>query len=178
MNSRVLILIDGSNFYFKLKDQKFENLLKFDFQNFAKMIARKDNIIDARYYIGRVRQDGTKRVDKMVANQQRLFALLKKNNFRYVLGYLLKTDDVYHEKGVDVQIAIDIVEAAYENLCDRIVLISSDTDLIPAILKAIKKGQTVEYVGFSHQPSKAMINCCSKYRLLTKKDIGQFMQSS
>lgn len=112
----------------------------------------------------------------MVANQQRLFARLKKNDFRYVLGYLLKTNGVYHEKGVDVQIAIDIVEAAYENLCDRIILISSDTDLIPAILKAIERGKTIEYVGFSHQPSKAMMSCCSKYRLLTKNDIGQFMR--
>ncbi|KKQ86753.1 MAG: hypothetical protein UT11_C0063G0003 [Berkelbacteria bacterium GW2011_GWA2_38_9] len=177
MNSKALILIDGSNFYFKLKAQNFGNLLKFSFRDFAEMLAEKDKIIDARYYIGRVRQDGTKRVDKMVADQQRLFARLKKNNFRYVLGYLLKTDGVYHEKGVDVQIAIDIIEAAYENICDRIILISSDTDLIPAITKAIKKGKTVEYIGFSHQPSKAMMNCCSKYRLLTKNDIGRFIQS-
>lgn len=37
--------------------------------------------------------------------------------------------------------------AAYENLCDRIILVSSDTDLIPAIKKTQEKGKIVEYVG-------------------------------
>ena len=171
MQEKVLILIDGSNFYFKLKDLKLDNLLHFDFKKLAQLLARNNQIIECRYYIGRVRQDGTKKADRMLANQQKLLIKLKQSNFRYILGYLMKNDGVYHEKGVDVHIATDILIAAYENMCDRIILVSSDTDLAPAIKVAQQKGKIVEYIGFSHKPSIAMVSFCKESRLLTKTDI-------
>lgn len=99
-----------------------------------------------------------------------------KHRVKYVFGYLLNTKGVYHEKGVDVQIAVDMLEAAYENTCDRIALVSSDTDLAPAIKKAQQRGKTVEYIGFSYQPSVAMVRFCSESRLLTKEDVQQFVK--
>ena len=110
----------------------------------------------------------------MLADQQKLFINLKKHKFQYVLGYLLKSDGGYREKGVDVHIAIDMLVAAYENLCDRIILVSSDTDLEPAIWKAKQKGKVVEYVGFSHKPSVAMVRFCSESTLLKKEDLAKF----
>jgi len=169
-----LILIDGNNFYFKMKDLSLYKLDCFDFGKFVKLITKKNSkIVSKRYYIGRVRQDGSEKSDKLVAGQQRLFQNLKKYGFKYVLGYLLKAGDTYHEKGVDVQIAVDMMEAAYEDLCDRIILISSDTDLAPAIAKARSKGKIVEYVGFSHKPSIAMVSFCSESTLLKKEDLEE-----
>lgn len=176
MNQKCLILIDGSNFYFKLKDLKLHNLLNFDFGKFAKFLTRSGKIVGAKYYVGRVRQDGTLQSDSMLAGQQKLFANLKRHNYQYILGYLLKTDGKYHEKGVDVHIAVDMLVAAYENLADRIILVSSDTDLEPAIQKAKQKGKVVEYIGFSHKPSVAMVRFCSESRLLTKEDILSFIK--
>lgn len=173
---RVLILIDGSNFFFKLKDLRLHKLLKFNFIKFAKYLAKSGKIVNSFYYVGRVRQDGTKKADRMVADQQKLFSRLRKHNCKYVLGYLLKNDGAYHEKGVDVQIAIDIVIAAYENMCDRMILVSSDTDLLPAIKKAQQKGKIVEYVGFSHMPSVAMVSRCMESRLITKDEIEKFIE--
>lgn len=112
----------------------------------------------------------------MLANQQKLFANLKRHNFKYVLGYLLKNDGMYHEKGVDVHIAVDMVVAAYEKTCDRIILVSSDTDLEPAIKKAKAEGKIVEYVGFSHKASVAMVRFCTESRLLTKEDLLSFIK--
>ena len=175
-NKKCLILIDGSNFYFKLRDLKLRNILEFNFSGFAKFLARSGSIIQSVYYIGRIRQDGTAQVDKMLANQQKLFANLKRHKFKYVLGYLLKNDGAYHEKGVDVHIAIDMVVAAYENICDRIILVSSDTDLEPAIKKAREKGKIVEYIGFSHKASVAMVRFCTESRLLTKEDLLSFIK--
>lgn len=114
----------------------------------------------------------------MFANQRRLLAQLKKHKFRYSLGYLLKSGGRYHEKGVDVNIAVDMLVATYENLCDKIILVSSDTDLIPAIKKAKEKGKIVEYIGFSHQASVAMVANCSSSRLLTKEDLVRFVTKS
>lgn len=177
MSERCIILIDGSNFYFKLKDLKFHNLLNFNFSKFAKFLARSRKIVSANYYVGKVRQDGSSQSDKMLASQQKLFATLKKHKFKYILGYLLKNDGVYHEKGVDVHIAVDMLTATYENTTNRIILVSSDTDLEPAIKKAKEKGKIVEYVGFSHKASVAMVSFCSESTLLKKEDIQQFLTS-
>jgi len=174
MKSRTLILIDGSNFYFKLKELNLNSLLKFDFSKFVEFLVGKDIKVEARYYIGKIRQDKSKKSKVLFDSQQRLLGWLKKAKVRYCFGYLLKTDGVYHEKGVDVQIAVDMVVATYENLCDKIILISSDTDLAPAIAKAREKKKVVEYVGFSHNPSVAMVSFCSPSRLLTKDDLEKF----
>ncbi|MFH1561647.1 MAG: NYN domain-containing protein [Patescibacteria group bacterium] len=175
---RCLVLIDGSNFYFKLKNLELHNLLEFNFSGFAKALAGKNKIIRSTYHIGAVRADGTKKANKMHADQQKLFFHLKKHGFQYSLGYLLKTDGKYREKGVDVNVAGDIYVATYENLCDHFILVSSDTDLLPAVRKAKEKGKTIEYVGFSHQPSLAMIANCTESRLLKKEDLLPFVQVS
>ena len=173
---RCIILIDGSNFFFKLKDLKLHNLLQFDFAGFAKMLSKGGKIINASYYVGAVRTDGTKKTQKMHDNQQKLLVHLQNNGFNYILGYLLKSDDGWHEKGVDVNIAVDILVATYEDICDRIIIVSSDTDLLPAVKKAKEKNKIIEYIGFVHARSYAMINNCSQYHLLKKEDLLPFVK--
>lgn len=175
MKRRVIILIDGSNFYFKLKDLGL-NRIPFDFSSLAKLLAKGDKVVDAIYYVGAVKDNGSQRTRKMFANQRRLLAQLKRHKFRYSLGYLLKSGGRYHEKGVDVNIAVDMLVTAYENLAEKIILVSSDTDLIPAVKKAREKGKIVEYIGFFHQPSVAMVATCSSSRLITKDDLVRFVQ--
>lgn len=173
---RVVVLIDGSNFYFKLKDLNLHNLLSFNFSSFAQFVSKDRQITKAVYYIGAVKTDGTAKTKKLHDNQQKLFEHLRKHKVKYSLGYLLKSGGKFHEKGVDVNIAVDILVAAYENLCDEIILISSDTDLLPAIKKAKEKKKLVEYIGFSHLPSVAMVANCSRSRLLTKEDLLPFVK--
>lgn len=172
---KCIIIIDGSNFYFKLKDLHLHHLIDFDFASFAKWLAGKDEIRHATYYVGAVRTDGTKKALKLFGSQRKLLGHLRRNGFNYSLGYLLRAKRKFHEKGVDVNIAVDILVATYENLCDRVILVSSDTDLLPAIKKAKEKGKMVEYIGFSYQPSIAMVANCSKSRLLTKEDLSPFI---
>ena len=176
---KCVVLIDGSNFYFKLKEFKFNSpLLNFNFSSFLKFLAGEDKIVFSKYFIGAVRTDGTERTQKLFNNQRKLFSVLKENGVNYVLGYLLKSDGKFREKGVDVNIAVDILVAVYENLCDKIILVSSDTDLIPAIKRARQKGKEVEYVGFSRQPSLALIANCASSRLLTKEDLVKYFPKS
>lgn len=176
MKQRCIVLIDGSNFYFKLKDLQMQNLLKFNFSGFTKMLAGTDKLVSTTYYVGKVRTDGSTKSKQLQADQQKLLTHLKKYEVKYSLGYLMKSDGNYHEKGVDVNIAVDMMVAAYENLCDLIILVSSDTDLLPAIIKARQKRKRVEYVGFSHKPSVAMVAECLPSRLLTKEDISRFIE--
>jgi len=173
---RAIVLVDGSNFYFKLRDLKLHKLLAFDFSSFASSLIERNRLVSATYYVGKVRTDGTEKTKILLANQQRLFAHLRKHAFTYSLGYLLKSDGKLHEKGVDVQIAVDMLVAAYENLCDRLYLVSSDTDLIPAIQKAQEKGKAVIYVAFSHQVSKALVASCRETQTLTKNTLLPFTE--
>lgn len=175
---RTLILIDGSNFYFKLKDLKLHNLLDFNFSAFIKLIIRERSHAGCNYYIGAIRTDGTEKTQNLFNNQRKLFTHLRQNKVRYILGYLLKSGGVFHEKGVDVNIAVDMLVAAYEDSADDIILVSSDTDLLPAIKKAKSRGKKVEYIGFSHQPSLAMVANCSTSRLLGREDLLPFCKKA
>ena len=170
-HERCLILIDGSNFFFKLKSLQLHNLLSFNFTAFSTLLCRDGSLVGATYFVGKVKTDGTEKTKKLQANQQKLFTHLIQHNYHYALGYLMKSDGIFHEKGVDVDIAVSILVAAYEDVADRIILVSSDTDLLPAIKKAQEWGKSVEYIGFSHQPSLALIARCTKSRLLDKADL-------
>jgi len=141
------------------------------------MLAGNYQIVHATYYVGKIRTDGTVKTQKLFDNQQKLLGHLKIHEYTYSLGYLLKSDGKFREKGVDVNIAVDMLVATYEDLCDRIILVSSDTDLLPAISKAREKGKVVEFVGFSHKPSVAMVARCTESRLLKKEDLLPFIKA-
>jgi len=173
---RVFIAFDGSNFYNRLKEPplSFKNLLVFDFSNFVTYLLGDNLLVDAIYYVGAIRTEkGNPKSYELYKNQRRFLGYLEKQKITVSRGYILKNDG-YHEKGVDVQIAIDILIGAYENLYDKLVLLSSDTDLLPAIRKIKELGKTVEYVGFSHKPSFAMIRHSNLRRLLGKDDLLPF----
>ncbi len=175
---RASIFIDGSNFYFKLRDLDLHQLLSFHFSQFAHSFVGNRSLVKTTYYVGAVRTDGTAKTQQMFNHQRQLFAHLKKHHVTYSLGYLLKDRKwVFHEKGVDVNIAVDLLVAAYENLCERLYLVSSDTDLIPAIAKAQEKGMTVVYVAFSHQVSKALVAACRETQTLTRETLSPLLQT-
>lgn len=172
---KCIVLIDGSNLYFKLKDLKLHNLLNLNFSAFVKKLAKDCDVVKTTYYVGKIRTDGSEKTQRLFNNQRKLFAHLRKHKIIYSLGYLLKSDGVFHEKGVDVNIAVDILVTTYESLADRIIIVSSDTDLLPAIRKAKEKGKFVEYVGFSHKVSVAMVANCSESTLLKKEDLEPYI---
>ena len=175
-NKRVAVYIDGSNLYHKLKDLAVENTLDFNYRALSDYLARGRKVVSYRYYIGVVRaKTGNVKANKMRMEQQKLFSNLEKQGFCIKQGYLMENGGKFHEKGVDVKIAIDMLIGAYDNLYDVAILISSDTDLILAIkhVKYLKK--EIEYIGFSHRPSFGLQKNVSLSRLLIKDDLLPFM---
>ena len=52
----------------------------------------------------------------------------------------LKEEDLYYDlnqKGVDMRIGLDIAALSYKRLVDRIILISGDSDFVPALPQII-----------------------------------------
>jgi len=175
INNRIAIFIDGSNLYYKLKELGVEHTTNFDYYGLVNKFINNREIVYSGYYVGviKARPDNLKG-QILRKEQQRLFNLLNQKNFIIKRGYLMLSGGKYHEKGVDVQIATDLLIGAYENLYDTAIVISSDTDLIPAIKKVRSLNKQVEYIGFSHQPSFALIKNSSITHLLLKADLAPF----
>lgn len=175
---RVIIFLDGSNFYHRLKDSEldFKQLLNFDYQKFAKWLVYDRHIIACIYYVGLVRKElNNPKSEELVRNQQKLFARLQNQGWLLKTGYMLKHDKDYKEKGVDVKLAIDILDMAYQDKYDTAVIVSSDTDLIPGIIRAKELGKKIEYIGFAHRPSFAIQRYANLSRLLVKHELEQFL---
>ncbi|MDZ7587483.1 MAG: NYN domain-containing protein [Patescibacteria group bacterium] len=175
--NRVFIVVDGSNLYYRLKELKIKNQLNFDFGAFTKYLSGGNNLAGKSYYVGAVREDPRSRKShQLMIDQHRLIGRLIKAGFRVELGYLLKSGGKYHEKGVDVKMAMDILVGAYEEKYDIVYLISSDTDLLPVIDKVRSMKKKVVYVGFSHKPSYALIKHSSERILLRLEDVKKFVK--
>ena len=174
---RIAVFMDGSNFYCKLKDLKITNTSKFDYFGFVKSLTKTDDLIYVGYYVGQIRkEEDNEKSQYLYSNQQKLFTHLKSSipNLQIIRGHIQNFNGTYKEKGVDVRLALDIYKLANENIYDKAILISSDSDLIPAIRMVQEKEKEVEYVGFSHKPSIALIKECKSKRLLALDDVKPF----
>ncbi|MBI2029956.1 NYN domain-containing protein [Candidatus Gottesmanbacteria bacterium] len=174
----VLVQFDGSNFYNKVKRILPKiHLTHFSYRNFAEFLV-KGKLNQVIYYVGEIRKyPGKRKSETLYSNQQSLFLHLRKQDIEIKLGYLLMSDGKFHEKGVDVQIAVDIVRGAIKNEYDKCYLISSDTDLLPAIKTAKDEGKKIIYVGFENFISRALLKNCSSYIILKKSQIQKFAKS-
>jgi uncharacterized LabA/DUF88 family protein len=168
-----LIIFDGSNFYHKAK-RLAPNVHLSNF-NYGKLseILTGSNENDIEYCVGEIKP---KKSDDpsadLYAGQQKLFYYLQQQKVVVKKGFMLKTQGVYHEKGVDVRIATDIVRGALKNEYNTCYLISSDSDLLPAIETAISAGKKVIYVAFEGNiVSKALAVNSSSAVFITKSMI-------
>ncbi len=171
---RVAIFVDGGNFYRRVREAGLLKGSKFEYPALMNFLLRGRMEVDRTYYIGTVRNhDQTPKSQQMVEDQQKFLSKLQAEGFAVKRGRIVY-DHKIREKGVDVQIAIDLVIGAAEDVYDTAVLVSSDTDLIPAIRYVRGKGKRVEYVGFSTHPSLGMTKESSLSVLLLPDDIRRF----
>jgi len=175
---KVAIYIDGSNTYNKLKVFGLpEEGKRFDFSAFVSHIVGERELVSKRYYVGIVRNhDNSEKGDMLVRKQQQFLERLRSTGFEVKPGRIMYDDvDRIREKGVDVKLAVDLVIGAADNWYNTAIVISSDTDLIPAIKYVLNgKKKKVEYIGFAGAPSLGMIKECSTQRLFAKEDLASF----
>ena len=69
------------------------------------------------------------------------------------------------EKGVDVGLAVRMVQEA--NKTTEIVVISADTDLLPAFLASTKLGAKIMHIGYETNPIYALAKASDKTRTMT-----------
>lgn len=174
---RIIILVDGSNMYHYLRELGFRGLAEFDYRAFAQFLARGRRVVSATYYIGKVRARGDAKSEELRRGQQRLVAHLQRCGWRIEYGHMLQNKGVFQEKGVDVHIAVDMMIGAYTNAYDAALLVSSDTDLIPAVHSVRWKKKKVEYIGFAHRPSFGLIKNVDSTVTLRSEDLAGFLKT-
>jgi hypothetical protein len=69
------------------------------------------------------------------------------------------------EKGVDVGLAVRMVQEAKKST--EIVVISADTDLLPAFLASTKMGAKIMHIGYETSPIYALTKASDKTRIIT-----------
>lgn len=172
-----LIIFDGSNFYHGSKKIAPKiHLTEFNHRKLAEVIIG-GNCDKIEYCVGEIRwEEHSEKSQRLYANQQSLFYNLEKQDIEIKKGYMLRSRFSYHEKGVDVRIALDILLGAIKDTYDSCYLVSSDTDLIPAITEARKLGKQIIYVGFENFISKALSYHADRTILITKKLLKDLMK--
>lgn len=141
MNKRSIIYIDGFNFYYGAVKGTPHKWL--DLQRYFELLRKDDNIQKIWYFTARV--DGNQSVRQTAYFDALgtsplvglIFGLYKVKTARCrVAGCKYqgkKTYRIPEEKRTDVNIALQMLDDAYQGECDRIVLVSGDSDLVPAV---------------------------------------------
>ena len=211
---RIQIFIDGGNFHHLVLKKLRAEEQNFSFEKFAEFLANGRVITERgkRFYVGTVRERIDDERSKIAMSRQTaFFNVLKSSRWEIktsklrtrteritvddrVVGYqeLLKRgvkEIVFQrtrEKGIDVKLAIDLVVGAVDDQYDTAVVVSSDSDLIPAIDWIRKRqGKKVEYIGFSiidqvdrkndTKAAQGLITNSDIHRVLIASDLQQFI---
>jgi len=211
---KVSILIDGSNFYHLVLKKFGLEETQFDFESFAVFLANGRIISDTgkRFYTGTVREkEGDIRTKEAMSKQTALFTALIHSHWEIRKSKLqtrtekIPIDDrvvdyenilklgIKHfefsrlrEKGIDVKLATDLIVGAIDNQYDVAIIVSSDSDLMPAIdWVRYRKRKKIEYVGFSipddinpnnsTNPSISLIAKTDIKRILVESDLRAFI---
>lgn len=201
---RTIVYIDGQNFLYKAADILAKHGLLIDKQDLTAIDIRPllDKLfpgeqLEIRFFgVAKIKRRydlGQEILDKSIRfsdNLRRVRNSLAKQNITYIEAGKLKIRDSdvckscgskdyrYQEKGVDVGVAVSIVEDALKDQVDRIILVSSDTDLIPAVLCAKRASKEVVYVGFSERLTRALVDECNSTEAIRDSEIIEAYKSA
>lgn len=141
---RVMIFIDGGYLREYLKKKFGNDEFSFDgFRQLTNSLIRSVNwklgvaqgeLIRIYYYDAMVEENEREKRQK----QRTFFRILSQMDLCTIrLGRLVKTEEGYRQKGVDILMAIDVLTKAYENHYEIAILVAGDGDFVN-LVKAVK----------------------------------------
>ena len=156
LQDRVMIFIDGSNVYHSLK-QIFSRT-DLDFARFCRKLYGRRKLIRIYYYNAKV---GLKEEPERFRHQQTFFTTIQQIPYLELrLGRLVYTNWPSvppYEKGIDVQLATDMLVHSFRNNYDVCIAVGGDNDFVGA-LQAIKDdGKQVEVALFGRGSSSMQL---------------------
>ena len=141
VKQRVIVYIDGFNFYYGLKrNSRWKRYYWIDFVRlFESFMKPHQELVAVKYFSAKPISNEDK-----AERQSLLFKANEENpKFQLVLGKYLQKSltckncgykiTTYEEKESDVRIATQIVRDAFEKSCDVAIVVSADSDMNPAV---------------------------------------------
>lgn len=173
---KTVIFIDGENFMHQVRDVLYkrrivrnrDDLTHYDIRALLGLALKDLPDFDSsrgkvlyystKVHVSDVSESLKERTENIKAWSEKLKEQLVKQNVDFIeAGHLLvregkkcmecgHREPVLMEKGVDVQLATDLIRTSGDNV--RLILLSSDGDLTPAVVEARRRGSEMIYVGF------------------------------
>ena len=164
---KLMIFIDGENLF---KSSREENI-KISFEKLIEFLSKGFNLIRVYYYSGiptKTTWNKNKETEKEFQNKmnkqiQFLDKLALDFNFHIVTRPLIIRDGKIKEKGIDVNIASDIIWHGLSNNYDTFILISGDRDLIECLERMKDNGKRVIIANFDRNISREIKKIADKY---------------
>ncbi len=139
---RVIVYVDGFNLYFGLRSKGWKRFYWLDIRKLAQSLLKQgQKLIRTKYFTSRV----TKPPDKAARQNTFMEALQTLPDVDIFFGhYLINTIECKrcgnilprpNEKMTDVNIAVELLTDAFQDIFDTAILISADSDLVGPIRK-------------------------------------------
>lgn len=204
---RTVIFIDGENFMHQVRDVLYkrriirnrDELTHFDIRALLGLALKEVPDFDASrgkvlYYSTKVHisdqsESLRERTESIKAWSDTLKEELIKQKIEFVeAGHLLvregkrcvecgHREPVLMEKGVDVQLATDLIRTSGDNV--RLILLSSDGDLTPAVVESKRRGSEMIYVGFRGVSNATLARAAGlSYTIGAKQVIEVYQQNA
>jgi uncharacterized LabA/DUF88 family protein len=150
---RIIFFIDGFNVYHAL--QKVPHFRKYKWLNYSALakvlVSPKDQIVDILYFTAYTDWDASKK-----ARHRLLVQALRMQGIKVIFGKFKRRDKTcslcgrtyktFEEKRTDVNMAITLFQTAMNNEFDTAILITGDSDLVPAV-EAVKLSFPAKQIG-------------------------------
>jgi len=149
-SDRVMIFIDGSNLYHSLKAH-FKRT-DMDIGRFCQKLLDKRRLVRMYYYNAQV---GRKEEPERYKDQQKFFAGVVAIPYTELrLGRLVYNNwpsTPPYEKGVDIQLATDMITHSFKGNYDVAILVAGDNDFVGALQSVKDNGKNVEVALFGKE---------------------------
>lgn len=199
---RRIVLIDGENLVYGLRTL-FEDedgnkaprsaINDYDFRGLLEEILADNLPSEILWFGARLRKydhtpDLLQKSEAAIRHQARFMNTIQSQRIQFIkVGYLRaremepckKCGDIQWklvEKGVDVGLAVRIIAEANEDT--EVVVVSADTDLVPAFKMAKKIGAKLVHVGYEYQPIAALSQAADVTRTITLPLAGKYMANT
>ena len=153
---RVMIFIDGSNMYHSLKH--YYKRTSIDLGRFCQKVLGRRRLVRIYYYNARV---GQKEEPERYKEQKKFFDGVEAIPYTELrLGRLVYNNwpgTPPYEKGVDVQLATDMITHSFKGNYDVAVLVAGDNDFVGALQAVKDNGKNVEVALFGKERTSMML---------------------
>ena len=188
---KTILFIDGRNFISKISFILNSNKNKdidFSVYNFKDLTNKvlSGIVIDRKiFYMGKLIEhpDTLDRSKKLIEDQRKLKTHLENQGFEVIItgrvrGHIERCKEghenlIFKEKGVDVRIAVDMINLSHKGELKTAIICSSDSDLQPAI-KSLKDNNVERiYLGFENSPNKGLTFTTNRTILIRNSELEE-----